>query len=145
MLYDREDTKNSFAGSPCAGERAPLRMNTSYLLTMKNKPKKKLLRVAVASIIVVISAVAISNISKVSYTQNGDTPIIQKRDDSKLDAIRNREDIKKQQELLVQETYLSEEKTRMQAEKEQKIAEYDAQIADVETKLEEVRAQKLSF
>ena len=37
MQNDRRNTKNSFTGSPCRGERPSLGMNTSYLLTMENK------------------------------------------------------------------------------------------------------------
>lgn len=66
-------------------------------------------------------------------------------DNKKLDEIRSREAIKKQQELIVMETYLNEEKERIEAEKEAAIAKFDAEIAEVEKNLEGVRAEKLSF
>lgn len=66
-------------------------------------------------------------------------------DKDEIDAIRNRADIKKQQELLVQETYLDEKKADIQKKKTDALTQYDAQISDVETKLEGVRADKMSF
>jgi len=66
-------------------------------------------------------------------------------DNKKLDEIRNRENIKRQQELIVQEVYLSEEKDRINREKEDAIKQFDAQIQTVEKKLEDVRAEKVSF
>lgn len=66
-------------------------------------------------------------------------------DTKKLNEIRNRADIKKQQELIVRETYLSEEKARVLAEKAEAIAKFDAEVDSIEKNLESVRAEKLSF
>ena len=66
-------------------------------------------------------------------------------DNKKMDEIRNRENIKRQQELIVQEVYLNEEKDRINHEKEEAIKEYDAQIQKVEAQLETVRKEKITF
>lgn len=61
------------------------------------------------------------------------------------DEIRSRENIKRQQELIVKETYLSEEKARVENEKKKAIEDFDSQLSNLETQLEEVRGEKLSF
>ncbi|MCP6727374.1 MAG: hypothetical protein KJI69_05195 [Patescibacteria group bacterium] len=66
-------------------------------------------------------------------------------DNEKIKEIRNREEVRRQQELIVEEIYLTEEKENIQTEKEKAIKRFDAQIADVEIKLETVREEKLSF
>lgn len=83
--------------------------------------------------------------------------------EEKLEEIRSREYIQRQQELLVQETFLKEEKVRIENEKKEAIIQFDAQIAALEqaktnsvnsfdekiankeTQLEEVRAEKIDF
>lgn len=51
-----------------------------------------------------------------------------------MQMIRNREDIKKQQELIVEKAFLMEEKAKV-----------TAQLKDIESKLEVVRKSELSF
>lgn len=65
--------------------------------------------------------------------------------DKKMNEIRNRENVKRQQELIVQEVYLIEEKDRINKEKEEAIKTFDDQITKVETQLETVRKEKISF
>jgi hypothetical protein len=72
-------------------------------------------------------------------------PATPTQDEKRLEEIRNRETVKKQQELIVQETYFLEEKARIQTEKDTAIKQYDSQIGIIETQLEGVRASKLSF
>ena len=72
-------------------------------------------------------------------------PKQQVRPDPKLEAIRNREDIKKQQELLVQEAYLLDQKQEAEQAKKAANEKYQSQINQIETQLEQVRSQKLSF
>lgn len=61
------------------------------------------------------------------------------------DRIRSREEIKRQQELIVEETYLNEERARVEKAKADAIAKYDAEIAELEAKLEAVRTERVSF
>ncbi len=74
----------------------------------------------------------------------------------KRDQIRSRKDIRRQQELLVEETYLLEEKSKTQDEMAESIADlelqlsstkasFGAQLESIETNLEEVRAEKIDF
>lgn len=83
--------------------------------------------------------------------------------EEKLEEIRSREEIRRQQELLVKETFLKEEKSRITSEKEAAISDFDAQIAALEeakkksvaefdsqistkeTELEQVRSEKIDF
>ena len=71
---------------------------------------------------------------KVTYANN-----------KKLEEIRNREDIKRKQELIVQETYLIEKKKRIEQEKEDAIQNFSSQLNENETKLETIRSEMLSF
>jgi len=66
-------------------------------------------------------------------------------DEKKLTEIRNRENIKRQQELIVQEVYLTEEKDRINNEKEEAIKQFDAEIQKIEEQLEATRKEKISF
>jgi uncharacterized protein (UPF0333 family) len=78
-------------------------------------------------------------------TEDDNKEITMFGDNKKMDDIRNRESIKKQQELIVQEVYLLEEKDRINAEKEEAIKQFDTQISKIEKSLETVRAEKVSF
>lgn len=84
--------------------------------------------------IVVNNVDSVKNVETIIPTEN-----------KKLDEIRNRENIKRQQELIVQEIYLSEEKDRINQEKEEAIKMFDAQIQEKEKQLEDIRAEKISF
>lgn len=59
--------------------------------------------------------------------------------------IRNREDIKKQQELLVKETYQLEQKEKTIQAKKDAVTKFDAEIKAIEVELEAIRKEKLSF
>lgn len=61
------------------------------------------------------------------------------------EAIRDREDVKRQQELIVEETFLAEEKEKVNAEKKEAVQKYEENIQEIEAKLEAVRAEKMSF
>jgi len=65
--------------------------------------------------------------------------------DKKLEEIRNRENIKRRQELIVQEVFLMEEKDRISIEKDEAIKQYDIQTEEIEKLLEEIRAEEISF
>ena len=103
---------------------------------------KKLLGVIVIIICLLVLTVLAVNRNYNTEAQASQAPL---QDLKKLDEIRSRENIKKQQELIVQETYLVEEKARVQSEKEAAIAEFDSQITVIENQLEGVRSAKMSF
>lgn len=65
--------------------------------------------------------------------------------DLKKESIRSREDIKRQQELIVQETYLNEERQNIEKKKAEAIEEFNSQLEHLESQLEEVRGEKMSF
>ena len=103
--------------------------------------KQKLVIIVVCAVLLFVAA-GISNRILNSGVNVASAPSL---DPKVLDEIRNREDIKKQQELIVQETYFVEEKAKAQADKDAAIAKFDAQISSIEKQLEGVRSQKLSF
>lgn len=108
-----------------------------------------------------------TDISVTNNPSNSTPPVEEEKvvdeNEEKLEEIRSREYIQRQQELLVKETFLSEEKVRIENEKEEAISEFDAQIAALENEkasatamfdgqlenkeveLEEVRAEKVDF
>lgn len=107
--------------------------------------KKKLsLKVIVMLVVVVIVAIAFAEVKGI-HTNAEQSISAPSQDPKILDEIRNRPNIRKQQELIVQETYFIEEKGKVQTEKDSAISKFDNQISVIEKQLEEVRSQKLSF
>lgn len=100
-------------------------------------------------IVVVIGIVALLNVTNTTTyhadTSSSTSQIVSEDVADPYDDIRNRENIKRQQELIVLETFLNEERTRVEKEKADAIAKFDSEIAELETKLEGVRGEKLSF
>jgi len=84
-----------------------------------------------------------TNVKKTSQQDN--EQILQSVNEKKLEEIRSREGIKRQQELIVQETFLIEEKDRIKNEKEEAIKQFDAQTEDIEKQLEAVREEQITF
>ncbi len=78
-------------------------------------------------------------------SQQDNNQVLQSANEKKLEEIRSRENIKRQQELIVQETFLMEEKDRIKNEKDEAIKSFDAQTAEVEKQLEAVRAEQITF
>lgn len=62
-----------------------------------------------------------------------------------IDAIANRPDIKRQQELIVKEAYVKEEKAKTIEAKRQAVAEFDAKLSGYEAELEAIRKEKTTF
>lgn len=97
---------------------------------MKLKTKLKV----VAFVVLVGGAVSYALLNQkvqVEYKQEEIVPVVVR--DEKAN-IRNRADIQKQQELIVEEAYLLEEK-----------AKYETSLKDIETRLDAVRKEKVSF
>lgn len=88
--------------------------------------------------------IALSYSAIVNKTTTNDALTVDE-ETTKLNEIRDREEIKRQQELIVQEVYLSEEKDRITAEKETAIKEYDLKIEEIEKMEENVRSELLLF
>jgi len=88
--------------------------------------------------------IALSYSAIVNKTTTNDASNVDE-ETTKLNEIRDREEIKRQQELIVQEVYLSEEKDRITAEKEAAIKEYDLKIEEIEKMEENVRSELLLF
>jgi len=88
--------------------------------------------------------IALSYSAIVNKTTTNDASNVDE-ETTKLNEIRDREEIKRQQELIVQEVYLSEEKDRITAEKEATIKEYDLKIEEIEKMEENVRSELLLF
>jgi predicted Zn-dependent peptidase len=63
----------------------------------------------------------------------------------KKEQIRSRDDIRRQQELLVEETYLLEEKAKTQAEMKASIASYEEALQTMEEQLDAIRGEKIDF
>lgn len=122
-------------------------------MSTQNRREEKGSRFGLILTVVVVIAVAaffaITNYSSTTeYTSSSATSsaqIISEDVSDPYDDIRNREEIKRQQELIVLETFLNEERTRVEKEKADAITKFDSEIANLETKLEEVRGEKLSF
>lgn len=114
---------------------------------MKSTNKKlKIILILVTLIIAVSLYVYHTKTSIITDEISTTSQIVEEFGDSvKLDEIRERQNVKRQQELIVQEIYLLEEKDRIQTEKEETIKKYDTEIQNIENKLESVRNEKLSF
>ena len=108
---------------------------------MKRKARRVIWFFAIALVVCGIAYSYIKNVSTI-YVQ-ADVPVIKSNKD--MDDIRNRADIKKQQEVIVQEAYYLQQKDKVTGEKEASIQDFDNQLSDIEKQLEDVRAQKLSF
>lgn len=100
-------------------------------------------------IVVVAGIIILANTSSTteyrSDTSSSSAQIVSEEVTDPYDDIRNREYIKRQQELIVLETFLNEERARIEQEKTDAITKFDSEIASLETKLEEVRGEKMSF
>jgi len=111
--------------------------------------KKIIFTVAFVIIVVLIILIFSGSIGQKgeinASTEDDNKEITMFGDNKKMDDIRNRESIKRQQELIVQEVYLLEEKDRINAEKEEAIKQFDTQISKIEKSLETVRTEKVSF
>lgn len=93
----------------------------------------------------IMSRGSITTVNNENATSTSEVMEVINEEDLKKDSIREREDIRIQQELIVQETYLGEERARVEKEKEEATAKFDAELEDLELQLEEVRGKKLSF
>lgn len=102
------------------------------------------MKLSILHVILVVSVAGIVGILGV-FLKNSDFVKVTNPEASEKAEIRSREDIKKQQELLVQETYLMEQRAKLVEERERALKTYTDQLGVVETQLEEVRAQKTSF
>lgn len=115
----------------------------------KEEKGSKLGLILLVVIAVAVGAFILLNTSSTStYTSEVSSAIDQivpEEPKDPYDDIRNREYIKRQQELIVLETFLNEERARVEKEKADAIAKFDSEIAGLETKLEEVRGEKVSF
>lgn len=115
----------------------------------KEEKGSKLGLILLVVIAVAVGAFILLNTSSTStYTSEVSSAIDQivpEEPKDPYDDIRNREYIKRQQELIVLETFLNEERARVEKEKADAIAKFDSEIAGLETKLEEVRGEKMSF
>lgn len=89
-------------------------------------------KLAIVSVVVIgIVGVALFNKApeEIVYKEEAKSVIV-----DNMASIRSREDIRRQQELIVEEAYLLEERTKLQAS-----------LKEVETKLDGVRKEKVSF
>ena len=77
--------------------------------------------------------------------ENDTEQSIPSKKDAKLEKIRNREDIKFQQELIVYIVFLREEKDRLQKEKDEAINQFDVQILEIEKEIEEALPKTTPF
>lgn len=90
-------------------------------------------------ITIVDSAAAVNAVAKSTLL---DTITFQK---DPMSDIRSREDIKRQQELIVDEAYQNDQKVKITAERDAADAKYAQQLSDIEKQLEAIRKEKLSL
>lgn len=108
---------------------------------------KRVFTFTILFIVIILFGIGIYNI-KAEFTMERPVPEQTQEQEARneeLERIRNREDVKKQQELLVQEVYLLERKKEAVNKKEEALRLYEEEVSQIETELESVRAQKLSF
>lgn len=104
-------------------------------------------RVIAALVVIIVVSISAYVIWQPAPADNiiEETVSEQTQQEKTFEEIRNREEVRRQRELIVEEIYLMEEREKIERKLKDAIEGINLEIDDIESKLESVRAEKLSF